>query len=110
VKERLRKDTVILIKGSQNGVFAEEAAKQLLALPADSSKLVRQSRYWMRIKHKNLPKPQKEVKHVAPKPEHTEPPKQPINQNPQNPQQPTQTPPPVQASQPQNPPVNNSGE
>jgi UDP-N-acetylmuramoyl-tripeptide--D-alanyl-D-alanine ligase len=58
VKERLRQDTVVLVKGSQNGVYAEEAAKQLLALPADASKLVRQSRYWMRIKNRTLPKPQ----------------------------------------------------
>jgi UDP-N-acetylmuramoyl-tripeptide--D-alanyl-D-alanine ligase len=58
VKERLRQDTIVLVKGSQNGVFAEEAAKQLLALPADANKLVRQSGYWMRLKHRTLPKPQ----------------------------------------------------
>jgi UDP-N-acetylmuramoyl-tripeptide--D-alanyl-D-alanine ligase len=58
VKERLRQDTVVLVKGSQNGVFAEEAAKQLLALPADADKLVRQSGYWMRLKRRTLPKPQ----------------------------------------------------
>jgi UDP-N-acetylmuramoyl-tripeptide--D-alanyl-D-alanine ligase len=66
VKERLRQGTVVLVKGSQNGVYAEEAAKQLLALPADASKLVRQSHYWMRIKNKTLPKPQKEVKKPLP--------------------------------------------
>jgi UDP-N-acetylmuramoyl-tripeptide--D-alanyl-D-alanine ligase len=54
VKERLRNGTVVLAKGSQNGVFAEEAVKQLLALPADSKLLVRQSRYWMRIKRKQF--------------------------------------------------------
>jgi UDP-N-acetylmuramoyl-tripeptide--D-alanyl-D-alanine ligase len=67
VKERLRSDTVVLVKGSQNGVFAEEAAKQMLALPADSAKLVRQSHYWMRVKNKSLPKPQPEVKKPLPK-------------------------------------------
>jgi UDP-N-acetylmuramoyl-tripeptide--D-alanyl-D-alanine ligase len=55
VKERLRTDTVVLAKGSQNGVFAEEAIKQLLALPADSKLLVRQSKYWMKIKRKSFP-------------------------------------------------------
>jgi hypothetical protein len=45
----------VLAKGSQNGVFAEEAVKQLLALPADAKLLVRQSKYWMRIKRKNFP-------------------------------------------------------
>jgi UDP-N-acetylmuramoyl-tripeptide--D-alanyl-D-alanine ligase len=55
VKERLQSGTVVLVKGSQNGVFAEEAAKQLLALPADAKKLVRQSRYWMKLKKKAFP-------------------------------------------------------
>jgi UDP-N-acetylmuramoyl-tripeptide--D-alanyl-D-alanine ligase len=54
VKERLRGGTIVLVKGSQNHVFAEEAAKQLLALPADAEKLVRQSKYWMRIKSKQF--------------------------------------------------------
>jgi UDP-N-acetylmuramoyl-tripeptide--D-alanyl-D-alanine ligase len=72
VKERLHQDTIVLVKGSQNGVFAEEAAKQLLALPADANKLVRQSSYWMRIKHKTLPKPQihDQPKQETPKLEH----------------------------------------
>lgn len=55
VKERLQPGTVVLVKGSQNGVFAEEAAKQLLAIPADAQKLVRQSNYWMKIKNKQFP-------------------------------------------------------
>jgi UDP-N-acetylmuramoyl-tripeptide--D-alanyl-D-alanine ligase len=54
VKERLGQDTVVLVKGSQNKVFAEEAVKQLLALPADAEKLVRQSKYWMRVKSKQF--------------------------------------------------------
>jgi UDP-N-acetylmuramoyl-tripeptide--D-alanyl-D-alanine ligase len=99
VKERLRQDTVVLIKGSQNGVFAEEAAKQLLALPADASKLVRQSRYWMKIKHNTLPKPQKEVEKPLPKID--QPDQQPVGQT---------TPPQSSAPpQPQNQPPNNSG-
>ena len=38
---------LILAKGSQNGVFAEEAIKQLLKHPDDTSKLVRQSEEWL---------------------------------------------------------------
>lgn len=43
----LKKDTVVLAKGSQNGVFAEEALKPLLANQKDESKLVRQSKVWL---------------------------------------------------------------
>jgi UDP-N-acetylmuramoyl-tripeptide--D-alanyl-D-alanine ligase len=108
VKERLRQDTVVLVKGSQNGVFAEEAIKPMLALPADENKLVRQSRYWMRLKHRTLPKPLPVVKHVAPKPEA---PNQPLNQpNQQPPQaQQSQVQQPPQAPQTPGPPPNNSG-
>lgn len=48
------KGALILVKGSQNGVFAEEAVKQLIAHPADSERLVRQSKYWLRRKIKSL--------------------------------------------------------
>lgn len=47
VAQNLTEDTVILVKGSQNGVFAEEAIKQLLANPADVTRLVRQSDFWL---------------------------------------------------------------
>lgn len=43
-------NAVVLVKGSQNGVFAEEALKQLLADPADGKRLVRQSNYWQEVK------------------------------------------------------------
>lgn len=46
VKTQLKKGDVVLAKGSQNGVFAEEAAALLLANPADRAKLVRQSDDW----------------------------------------------------------------
>lgn len=46
--------TVILAKGSQNGVYAEEAIKLILANPADSSKLVRQSEAWLKKKARNF--------------------------------------------------------
>jgi len=50
VRKQLKHDAVVLGKGSQNGVFAEEALKQLLAHPGDADKLVRQSREWLRRK------------------------------------------------------------
>lgn len=47
VLEKMSKDTVILAKGSQNGVFAEEALKPLLKNKSDYSKLVRQDKVWL---------------------------------------------------------------
>lgn len=47
LKAQLTNKTVLLAKGSQNGVFAEEAIKPLLKNPMDASKLVRQSAYWL---------------------------------------------------------------
>ncbi len=46
----LNKDTVVLVKGSQNRVFLEEAVKQILRNENDVDKLVRQSDKW--LKHK----------------------------------------------------------
>jgi UDP-N-acetylmuramoyl-tripeptide--D-alanyl-D-alanine ligase len=48
--ENLKPGAVVLAKGSQNGVFAEEAVKLLLADPSDSKKLVRQSSFWLKKK------------------------------------------------------------
>lgn len=47
IREHLKPKTVLLAKGSQNGVYAEEAVKILLADLADASKLVRQSPAWL---------------------------------------------------------------
>lgn len=44
----------ILFKGSQNGVFVEEAIKFVLKNPEDRSKLVRQSDYWLHVKAKQF--------------------------------------------------------
>jgi len=52
VSGKIQKGAVILAKGSQNGVFAEEALKPLLADPTDAAKLVRQSPYWITRKQK----------------------------------------------------------
>ncbi len=57
VLEQLKPAAVILAKGSQNGVFAEEALKPLLKNSADASKLVRQSTYWLKQKQAQFGKP-----------------------------------------------------
>jgi UDP-N-acetylmuramoyl-tripeptide--D-alanyl-D-alanine ligase len=50
LKLMLQPGDIVLLKGSQNGVFLEEAVKRLLADPSDSSKLVRQSPAWLKTK------------------------------------------------------------
>jgi UDP-N-acetylmuramoyl-tripeptide--D-alanyl-D-alanine ligase len=50
----LSKGTVVLAKGSQNGVFAEEAIKVILHSTEDEEKLVRQSPAWLEIKDKQF--------------------------------------------------------
>jgi UDP-N-acetylmuramoyl-tripeptide--D-alanyl-D-alanine ligase len=52
---KVRKGAVVLAKGSQNGVFTEEAIKLLLAHPEDAEKLVRQSTWWLARKAKQFP-------------------------------------------------------
>lgn len=54
IKRIMKKHSVILVKGSQNGVFAEESIKLLLADPKDVEKLVRQSKYWLKVKQKQF--------------------------------------------------------
>jgi UDP-N-acetylmuramyl pentapeptide synthase len=55
IKEKLQPGAAVLLKGSQNGVFAEEAVKLLLADRSDEAKLVRQSPYWLSVKRKQFP-------------------------------------------------------
>ena len=50
VNKIMQEGAVILVKGSQNGVFAEEATKVLLANTNDYEKLVRQTPTWMAAK------------------------------------------------------------
>lgn len=52
--ENMQPGTVLLAKGSQNRVFAEEAVKLVLADPADASKLVRQSANWSKVKSRQF--------------------------------------------------------
>jgi UDP-N-acetylmuramoyl-tripeptide--D-alanyl-D-alanine ligase len=54
VASKLQNGAIVLAKGSQNGVFAEESLKPLLANPADQAKLVRQSAYWLGVKRKQF--------------------------------------------------------
>lgn len=56
IKGQLQDQTLILVKGSQNKVFAEETVKLLLADPADAGRLVRQSKKWLSIKHRAFTK------------------------------------------------------
>lgn len=54
IKEMLKPDATVLLKGSQDGVYAEEATKVLLANPDDTSKLVRQTGHWPKIKRQQF--------------------------------------------------------
>lgn len=53
-KKQLKEGAVVLAKGSQNGVFAEEALKFLLAKSEDAEKLVRQNAFWMAQKRQQF--------------------------------------------------------
>jgi len=52
IKTQINGGETILIKGSQNTIFLEEIVKSLLKNPSDSSKLCRQSKYWLNTKSK----------------------------------------------------------
>lgn len=54
LKSVLKEGALVLVKGSQNNVFAEEAIKSLLANPEDEQKLVRQSPEWIKKKEANF--------------------------------------------------------
>ena len=50
LRENLPMDAVVLVKGSQNTIFLEEAIKYILKDKADQRKLCRQEPYWMKLK------------------------------------------------------------
>ena len=54
IKPLLKRGSIILAKGSQFGVFTEETVKLLLAEPENTTKLVRQSKSWMKQKAKSF--------------------------------------------------------
>ncbi len=52
----LEKGAIVLAKGSQNGVFAEEALKILLHSTEEEKELVRQEPHWLEIKQEQFAK------------------------------------------------------
>lgn len=56
LKNELSSDTAVLLKGSQNGVYLEEAIKPILASKKDIKKLVRQSNHWLKKKQESFQK------------------------------------------------------
>jgi UDP-N-acetylmuramoyl-tripeptide--D-alanyl-D-alanine ligase len=54
VHKVMQKNAVILAKGSQNGVFCEEAVKMLLHSTEEEAQLIRQDPEWMAIKQKQF--------------------------------------------------------
>lgn len=52
LKDILKGDEVILVKGSQNTIYLEELVKDILLNPADTDKLCRQSMWWLKTKQK----------------------------------------------------------
>lgn len=57
VHKVMQSKAVILAKGSQNGVFCEEAIKMILHATEEEEQLVRQSPEWMAIKKAQFEKP-----------------------------------------------------
>ncbi len=51
IKEEMPNEAIVLVKGSQNTLFLEEAIKFILENPADQKNLTRQEDYWMKTKH-----------------------------------------------------------
>lgn len=52
LRTKIKKGAILLAKGSEANVYAEEAVKLLLADPKDAAKLVRQSAQWLKRKQK----------------------------------------------------------
>jgi UDP-N-acetylmuramoyl-tripeptide--D-alanyl-D-alanine ligase len=52
LSKNIQKNAILLVKGSQNTIFLEEAIKPLLKNPADTAALCRQEDFW--LKKKNL--------------------------------------------------------
>jgi len=57
LKDQLAEGDLVLVKGSQNGVFAEEVSRIILATDLDPAKvLVRQSKGWLKTKKRSFRK------------------------------------------------------
>lgn len=50
LKESLPENAIVLLKGSQNEIFLEEAVKFILKNPSDEKNLCRQTEYWKNLK------------------------------------------------------------
>lgn len=50
LQKNLPKNALVLVKGSQNTIFLEEAVKYLLKNKSDNKNLCRQEEYWLKIK------------------------------------------------------------
>ncbi len=60
IRRQMKEGAVVLLKGSQNGVFAEETTKSLLANSDDEKYLVRQSKFWLKKKELSFKKVSKQ--------------------------------------------------
>lgn len=56
LKDNIPQNSLVLVKGSQNTIFLEEAIKYLLENKEDIQKLCRQDDYWLKIKKLNFSK------------------------------------------------------
>lgn len=54
MKNNLPKGAIVLVKGSQNTIFLEEAIKYILADKRDANNLCRQSKFWHNLKKEQL--------------------------------------------------------
>ncbi len=52
MKEHLSSHSLVLVKGSQNTIYLEEAIKHILESKSDELKLCRQEPHWLEAKHK----------------------------------------------------------
>jgi len=50
LENNVPKQSIVLVKGSQNTIFLEEAVKEILRDKTDSNKLCRQDEYWEKVK------------------------------------------------------------
>lgn len=50
MKDALPQNAIVLVKGSQNTIFLEEAIKHILADKKDAKKLCRQTSFWLKLK------------------------------------------------------------
>ncbi|MEN9407632.1 MAG: hypothetical protein RLZZ455_848 [Candidatus Parcubacteria bacterium] len=51
MKDSLPQNAIVLVKGSQNTIFLEEAVKYILADKKDAKKLCRQTSFWVKLKN-----------------------------------------------------------